>query len=202
MSLDIKHVAGKAVPIYGDEIDTDRIIPARYLKEITFDKMGEYLFYDARFDEAGNALDFPLNDERFKAANIMVVQNNFGCGSSREHAPQAIKRYGIDAIIGESFAEIFLGNCRSLGVPAVMMIRPEINAMMEALEADPNLEVQIDLEAMEVTYGDKVVPIALSDQNRQAFLEGTWNSLAMLNANDAAINETASSLPYFSNFSS
>ncbi len=200
MSIKINAVNGKAVPIYGDEIDTDRIMPARYLTEITFDKMGEYLFYDARFDATGAPLNFPLNDERFKAANIMVVQNNFGCGSSREHAPQAIKRYGIDAIIGESFAEIFLGNCRSLGVPAVMMIRPEIDALMAALEATPDLDLQIDLQAMEVTYGDKVVPIAASDQNRQAFLNGTWNSLAMLNENDAKIDETAASLPYFSGF--
>ena len=200
MAEKIIHISGQAVPIEGDEIDTDRIMPARFLKEITFEKMGEYLFYDARFDSDGNALDFPLNENRFDNASIMVVHNNFGCGSSREHAPQAIKRYGFDAIIGESFAEIFLGNCRSLGVPAVMMLRPEINSLMDALKADPSIDVSIDLENMTVSYLDKVIPVALSEQNRSAFLEGTWNSLAMLEANDDAINRTASNLGYFSNF--
>lgn len=200
MADKIMHISGHAVPIEGDEIDTDRIMPARFLKEITFDKMGEYLFYDARFDSDGNPLEFPLNEDRFKDASIMVVHNNFGCGSSREHAPQAIKRYGFNAIIGESFAEIFLGNCRSLGVPAVMMLRPEINALMEELDSNPSLDVSINLQDMTVTYLDKVVHIALSDQNRSAFLEGTWNSLAMLESNDEAINITASELGYFSNF--
>ena len=197
----INLISGTAVPIHGDEIDTDRIIPARFLKEITFDKMGDYLFYDARFDDKGQPLDFSLNDPRYKSATVMVVQNNFGCGSSREHAPQAIKRYGINVIVGESFAEIFLGNCRSLGVPAVMMIQPEIAALMNAIDQDPTIEVQVDLEKMELRYLEHVAPIAMSDQNRSAFVEGTWNSLAMLNSNDAKIDETAANLPYFSDFS-
>ena len=117
--LVIKEVKGMAVPIKGNEIDTDRIVPARFLKEVTFEKMGEYLFYDVRFPNDKKDHLHPLNQEQYKDATVMLVENNFGCGSSREHAPQAIKRAGFEIILGESFAEIFAGNCKALGIPTV-----------------------------------------------------------------------------------
>ena len=147
-------ISGKAVPIRGNDIDTDRIIPARFLKEITFNNMGNYLFYDERFNEDGTQKDHPINNPKYSEANIMVVGNNFGCGSSREHAPQSIMRYGITAIIGESFSEIFKGNCKAIGVPVVTASKDIIDQLQTQIESEPNTQFRINIETKTIQYID------------------------------------------------
>ena len=187
----IHSLTGTAVPIRGDEIDTDRIVPARCLKEITFEKMGEFLFVDAREDES-----HPLNNAAFDGASCMIVGWNFGCGSSREHAPQAVKRYGIKFLIGKSFAEIFAGNCKALGMPAVVADSDAIDALWAHVEANPDTSFSLDLNAMTVTYGDTSIPVTIRDEQRNAFLEGTWDALGLLKANMDQVRETAANLPH------
>lgn len=188
-------ITGTACPIKGNEIDTDRIIPARFLKEITFEKMGDYLFMDALEDK-----NFALNNPAYKGASIMIVNNNFGCGSSREHAPQAIMRYGFNALIGESFAEIFAGNCKALGIPAVTAPKETIEAIQKTIEETPNTKITINLDTKEITLRGTVSvthKIDLPEERRSAFLNGTWDELALLKANAQKTQETANNLPYF-----
>ncbi|MEZ4606592.1 MAG: 3-isopropylmalate dehydratase small subunit [Deinococcales bacterium] len=141
----ITQVVGRGVYVPGDDIDTDRIIPARYLKCVTFDDLAEGMFADVRFDSKGHEMKHPLNDPRFKGASIMISNKNFGCGSSREHAPQSIYRSGFRAIIAESFAEIFFGNSITLGMPCVEASYEQISAMTAILEAAPETEITIDV---------------------------------------------------------
>ncbi|RAP32944.1 3-isopropylmalate dehydratase small subunit [Candidatus Marinamargulisbacteria bacterium SCGC AG-439-L15] len=190
-------VVGRAVPIRGNELDTDRIIPARYLKEITFEHMGDYLFYDERFNQDGSEKDYPLNDVRFKGASIMVVENNFGCGSSREHAPQAILRHGFQALIGESFAEIFAGNCKALGMPALTASKSDIARLLTHIESYPEVELTLDVALKTVHFGEETINLDLHDARRQAFLEGTWDELSLLKGNVDKITEVTNRLPYF-----
>jgi 3-isopropylmalate/(R)-2-methylmalate dehydratase small subunit len=176
-------ISGKAIPLKGNDIDTDQIMPARYLKEVTFSEMGEYLFYDARFKEDGSEIDQPFNDPRFKQGTVLVVGKNFGCGSSREHAPQAILRYGIKAIIGESFAEIFAGNCKALGIPLVTITRIQIEEIWNKIEANPIEEIQIDLEKKQINLSQETIPLNILEDWRQAFLTGNWDVLSLLKGN-------------------
>ncbi|MDA1353965.1 MAG: 3-isopropylmalate dehydratase small subunit [bacterium] len=205
MSLERKVISGRAVPIRGNEVDTDRIIPARFLKEITFERMGDFLFQDARFNEDGSEKKHPLNDAHYKGANIMVVENNFGCGSSREHAPQSILRYGIVALIGESFAEIFAGNCKALGVPTLSANKSDIQMLLATVEADPSATLTLDVDSRTVRIQsngkEDVIQVTLPDARRQSFLDGSWDELGTLKGNLDKIKETAASnLPYFTNF--
>ena len=176
----IKRVSGRAVVIPGDEIDTDRIIPARYLKAITFDGLGEALFYDERYDENGNPREHPLNRPERRGASIMVVGAGFGSGSSREHAPQAIKRAGFEAIIGESFAEIFFGNATQIGLVCVTLEPEDLGVLAEWVEAHPEGEVEVDLEAGEVRFGGRVAPLGIREAARQALVSGRWDPLSEL----------------------
>ena len=140
-----KRVEGRAIPVAGDDIDTDRIIPARYLRLITFETLGQYAFYDERFDDKGKQKTHPLNDPKFQGGTVLLVNRNFGCGSSREHAPQSLMRMGIQAFIGESFAEIFSGNCTALGLPAVRVSHDDAVKLMALVGAQPALKLVIDL---------------------------------------------------------
>ena len=158
----ITKVEGRGIAVRGNDLDTDRIIPARYLKEVTFDRMGEYPFIDERFDEKGNPKPHPFNDPKFKGASILFVNENFGCGSSREHAPQALHRYGIDAIVGESFAEIFAGNSLVIGLPLVTVSPDQIQQLMDLVEEDPTVQISLDLEQKVIKAGDTTVPISLN----------------------------------------
>ncbi|WP_456476982.1 3-isopropylmalate dehydratase small subunit [Oceanithermus sp.] len=176
----IKKVRGRAVVVPGDEIDTDRIVPARYLKAITFDGLGEALFYDERYDETGNPKDHPLNRPERQGASIMVVGAGFGSGSSREHAPQAIKRAGFKAIIGESFAEIFFGNATQISLVCVTLDPEDLGVLAEWVEAHPEGEVEVDLEAREVRFGGRVAPLAIREAAREALVSGRWDPLAEL----------------------
>lgn len=195
----ITQVSGTAVPIPGSDIDTDRIIPARFMKCVTFDGLGEFAFYDVRFDpETGEKTDHPLNDERFANASILVAGINFGCGSSREHAPQSLTKYGFKAIIAESFAEIFYGNSTTLGLPCVSSGKANIDALKAACSADPNLGVTIDLENMTVSAGDLSFPVEMPASARQALLAGKYDPIRELLDNADKIEATAASLSYVS----
>lgn len=176
----IRQVRGRAVHIPGNDIDTDRITPARYLKVITFDGLGEALFRDERFTPDGQEKPHPLNDPRFAGATIMLVGANFGCGSSREHSPQAIYRAGFRAVVGESFAEIFFGNSTALSMPCVSATRQQIEAVAAAVEANPQLELVLDLETLTLHYGDQTLPVSLPSSAQQALTSGRWDPIADL----------------------
>ncbi|MGB2402300.1 MAG: 3-isopropylmalate dehydratase small subunit [Akkermansiaceae bacterium] len=192
----ISHVSGTAVYIPGADIDTDRIIPARYLRCVTFDDLAEGLFRDVRTDPEGNSLNHALDDPRFKGASIMLSGPNFGCGSSREHAPQAIRRAGFDAVIAESFAEIFFGNSTGLGMPCVCASADEIKALGAEVEANPQLEVNIDLDSMTASYGDTTINITLPESAREALMSARWDPIQELLDNSDAIEGCAEALPY------
>jgi 3-isopropylmalate/(R)-2-methylmalate dehydratase small subunit len=196
----ITSVEGTAVTIRGNDIDTDRIIPARYLKEVSFARMGEYPFFDERFDASGNLKPHPLNDAKYKGASLLFVNKNFGCGSSREHAPQALYRWGIHAIIGESFAAIFAGNCTMIGVPTVTVSPGEIENLMQAVEKDPTTMFRLDLQAKTISFGEHKIAVDLPETYRSALISGSWDSTAMLRANLSEVKKTAAKLPYMNNF--
>jgi len=198
----ITKISGTAVPIRGNDIDTDRIIPARYLKEVTFKRMGEYPFFDERYDASGKKKDHPFNDTEYKGASILFVNKNFGCGSSREHAPQALYRFGIQAIVGESFAAIFAGNCTIMGVPAVTVGAEEIERLMKSVEDSPRTEYIVDLESKTISYGQQKMAIDLPETYRTALTTGSWDSTALLRANLEQVKKTAATLPYMTGFSS
>jgi 3-isopropylmalate/(R)-2-methylmalate dehydratase small subunit len=197
----ITRVQGTAVPLRGNDIDTDRIIPARYLKEVTFARMGEYPFFDERYDAAGRKKDHPFNDPEYKGAAILFVNKNFGCGSSREHAPQALHRFGIKAIVGESFAAIFAGNCTMMGVPTVTVSAGAIQQLMKSVEENPRTQYTVDLESKTLSYDDKKIAIDLPDTYRRALTTGSWDSTALLRANLEQLKKTAARLPYLAGFS-
>jgi 3-isopropylmalate/(R)-2-methylmalate dehydratase small subunit len=184
------------VPIRGNDIDTDQIIPARFMKVVTFDGLGQHAFNDLRFDDDGEPTDHPFNQDRFRDASVMAVNANFGSGSSREHAPQALKRWGIDAIVGESFAEIFAGNCLALGIPTATADRETVTAIQDWIEANPRSEIEVDVSAETVTYGEHTASVDVDDAQQQALLEGTWDTTAVMRANVDRVRETAESLPY------
>jgi 3-isopropylmalate/(R)-2-methylmalate dehydratase small subunit len=198
----ISQVTGRAVPIRGNDIDTDRIIPARYLKEPTFARMGEYPFFDERFDSAGKKKDHPFNDPEYKGASILFVNKNFGCGSSREHAPQALYRFGVKAVVGESFAAIFAGNCTMMGLPAVVVSAKEIEQLMKSVEDNPRTEYTVDLETKSISYGNQKIAIDLPETYRTALTKGFWDSTALLRANLEQVRKTAAKLPYVTGFTS
>lgn len=195
--LSIDHIEGQAVCIPGDDIDTDRIVPARYLKDITFDKMGEYLFYDIRHNPDHSLTDHPLNQSAYRSASVMVVGTNFGCGSSREHAPQAIKRAGFNAIIGKSFAEIFSGNCKALGVLTATVSKKDHDDIVACIDGCPDATVEIDIAASRVTVSDCSWSLVIKSTHQRAFLDGTWDELALLQQNSDSVLDVVKTLPYF-----
>ena len=191
-------VTGPAVPVRGNDIDTDQIVPARFLKEVTFDNMGEYAFYDVRRDDDGTLNDHPFN--RYPNASILVVNQNFGCGSSREHAPQALMRWGIDGLIGESFAEIFAGNCQALGLPTATAAPETVEWIMGQVEADPTIELTIDVEAETATVGDETIGVTINDSQREALLQGIWDTTALMKSYMDEVRQTANEVPYLNDF--
>jgi len=192
----VEHVSGTGIPIRGNDIDTDQIIPARFLKAITFDGLGEFAFFDQRFTENDEQKDHPMNEERFRDSSVMVVNANFGCGSSREHAPQALMRWGIDALIGESFAEIFAGNCLALGIPTATADHGTVSEIQEWIEANPDGEIDLDVENETVRYGDSEVAVTVDEAQRRALVDGVWDTTALMQSNTSAVAETAAALPY------
>lgn len=192
----VKQVTGTGVPVRGNDIDTDQIIPARFMKVVTFDGLGEFAFFDVRFDDDDNPKDHPFNEDHFQGASVLTVNSNFGCGSSREHAPQALMRWGIDAIVGESFAEIFAGNCLALGIPTVTASQEDVEALQEFIDEHPDEEVEVDVVNEEVRYGDTTIDAEVDDAQRRALVDGVWDTTALMGANADTVRETASILPY------
>ena len=189
----VKLISGRGIPLVGDDIDTDRIIPARFLRCVTFDGLGEQVFADDRTQLKG---EHPFDQPQYQGANILVVNANFGCGSSREHAPQAIIRWGIQAIIGESFAEIFFGNCIANGVPCVTVSPDAVKTLQGKLQSNPQAQISVDLASQEVKCDNWSAAIAMGEGSRQMLLEGTWDSCGQLIQNPDQIKETAQTLPY------
>ncbi|GAA5334406.1 MULTISPECIES: 3-isopropylmalate dehydratase small subunit [Thermus] len=189
-------IRGRAVPLRGEDIDTDRIIPARFMKALTFEGLGQYLFYDERFDEQGNPKPHPLNDPRYQGASILLVESGFGSGSSREHAPQAIKRAGFKAIIGESFAEIFFGNATAIGLPCVALAPEDLAVLFQMVEANPEVEVEIDLVQKEVRFGNRVAPLFLREEAREALVQGLWDPIGELLEAGELLDAFDRKLPY------
>jgi 3-isopropylmalate/(R)-2-methylmalate dehydratase small subunit len=198
----IQKVVGRPIPLRGNDIDTDRIIPARYLKAVTFDGLGQAAFYDERFDAQGNSKGHILDDPRFEAkgTRVAIVNKNFGCGSSREHAPQALLRWGIKALVGESFADIFFGNCVALGMPCVTASEADIAALMAAVESDPAHDLTVDLDALTATYRNGALRVELPAGVRRQLLEGTWDGTRVLLDAGDRIRQTAARLPYVKGF--
>lgn len=195
MTGNIKEIKGKAIPMIGDDIDTDRIIPARFLRCVTFDGLGEQAFRDERFDEQGNPTDHPMNKAEYKGAKIILSGNNFGCGSSREHAPQAIKRAGYKAVIAESFAEIFYGNSSVLGLVCITMPKAEISEFASYIEKNPDTEVIIDIEKAEIKAGDKIYKAGIKPALQKSLLDGTYDTIYELMKNKDKIEEMDKNLP-------
>lgn len=194
----ITSAGGRGVVVPGDDVDTDRIIPARYMKVVTFEGLGQYAFRDERFDEHGRAKGHPFDDPRFAGASVLVAGRNFGCGSSREHAPQALWRAGIRVVVAPSFAEIFFGNCTTLGLVCVAVDEAHRDAIAAAVLADPSLELQVDLVACTITAGAQVFPVRVPTAAREALLTGDWDPLAVLRARADKVAAVARNLPYAS----
>lgn len=192
----ITSYSGRAVPVPGDDIDTDRIIPARFMKCVTFDGLGKYLFNDVRFDANGAKTVHNLNDARFSGAKIIVSGRNFGCGSSREHAPQAIYHAGFRAVIAEGYAEIYFGNSTQLGIPCVSVSHADRLAIEAAVSADPTLEVTIDIAAKEVRFGGRIAALEMRESARSALMSGRWDPLADLLSAQDKVDALSSALPY------
>jgi 3-isopropylmalate/(R)-2-methylmalate dehydratase small subunit len=193
----IEKVEGRACVMHGDDIDTDRIIPARFMKVVTFDDVGEHAFEDDRKAAKGN---HPLDDERYAGASILVVERNFGCGSSREHAPQALMRFGFNGFVGASFAEIFAGNCTALGLVCATLEEHDLENLMQSVELDPEQTLTISVAEETVTSRAGTVPASIPAGTRRQLLEGTWDATAMLLDGADAVAETAARLPYVGGF--
>lgn len=191
----IDKLVGSACVLRGDDVDTDRIIPARFMKEVSFETMGEHLFEDAREAAKGN---HPIDNDAYAGAQILVVGKNFGCGSSREHAPQALMRFGFNGFIGGSFAEIFAGNCTAMGLVCVTLPEAELAQLMDSVELDPQQEVTIDLDARTISYRGGTLPAGVADGTRVQLLEGTWDAMGLLLDAGDQIEATGNALPYVS----
>jgi 3-isopropylmalate/(R)-2-methylmalate dehydratase small subunit len=191
--MKITTITSTAIPLIGNDIDTDRIIPARFLRCVTFDGLGANVFEDDRRQLKGT---HPFDAPQFQGANILIVNSNFGCGSSREHAPQALAKWGIRVIIGESFSEIFFGNCVAMGIPCVTANPATTTRLQEILKLTPQTQVTINLDSLEVQCGDFTAPISMGEGSRQQLTNGTWDACGQLVANAAQIQLTATKLPY------
>jgi 3-isopropylmalate/(R)-2-methylmalate dehydratase small subunit len=188
----IRQVRGPGLPLRGNNIDTDRIIPARFLKSITFEGLEQHLFEDDRLQ-----LDtHPVSNAAYSGATILIVNANFGCGSSREHAPQAIRRRGIRAVVGESFSEIFFGNSVALGMPCVTASPEVVETLMAAAEADPSAPIELDLATLTATVNGQALRIALPPAARESFIDGTWDATGLLLERFDEVEAVAKRLPY------
>jgi 3-isopropylmalate/(R)-2-methylmalate dehydratase small subunit len=192
----ITRINGRGLPLRGNDIDTDRIIPARFLRSVSFEGLETHLFEDDIAQAAAQATPHPITDPRFQGASILVVNRNFGCGSSREHAPQAIQRRGFACVIGESYSEIFFGNSVAIGLPCVSGSPADLDRLQATVEADPEVAIDVDLDRLEVRCRDWRIAISLPAAARESFLEGTWDATALLLDRFDDVERTAKRLPY------
>lgn len=192
MVSQVKAVSGRGIPLVGNDIDTDRIIPARFLRCVTFDGLGAQVFADDRAQS-----QHPFDQPQYQGAKILVVNGNFGCGSSREHAPQAIAKWGIQAIVGESFAEIFFGNCIAMGIPCITAAAATIKHLQDLLAANPE-PLEVSLETLQVQCGDFSADLSMTEGIRKMLISGTWDACGQLIAQAEQIRATAAQLPYLS----
>jgi 3-isopropylmalate/(R)-2-methylmalate dehydratase small subunit len=190
----VREIRGTGFPVRGEDIDTDRIIPARFLKSISFEGLEDHLFEDDRQQLATH----PASNPAYRSATVMLVNTNFGCGSSREHAPQAIRRRGIRAVIGQSFSEIFFGNSVVMGLPCPTASAETLEALQEVVERDPSTEVVVDLSTMRVTAAGQSYELSLPAAAREAFLDGSWDATGLLLEDFDQVRAVASRLPYVS----
>ena len=193
---EIKQVTGTGIPLLLDDIDTDRIIPARFLRCVTFDGLGEHAFED---DRAQNP-NHPFGNPEYQSGVILIAGRNFGCGSSREHAPQSLMRWGVQTVVAESFAEIFFGNCTALGIPAVCASRDTLKTVNDAVIADPNAELTVDLEQLEIRCGGQSYPVTLAEGARRALVSGNYDFMAQLLEAKDEIAATSAKVPYMNAF--
>ena len=196
----IERIAGRAVPVRGQDIDTDRIIPARFLKSVTFEGLEAHVFEDDRLGLQQRGARHPFDNPAYAGAAVLLANANFGCGSSREHAPQALMRWGIRAIVAESFAEIFFGNSAAIGLPCLTASHADLDRLMGVVEAHPAETFEVDLSAGQITGGGVAAPIALPGSAREAFLSGDWDATGRLLANYEDVERTAARLPYVAGF--
>ncbi|MBN2525645.1 MAG: 3-isopropylmalate dehydratase small subunit [Deltaproteobacteria bacterium] len=198
----IDQISGTGVPVRGNDIDTDRIIPARFLKRVTFDGLGAHAFEDDIAAVAAKGGRHPFRDDKYSGAAVLVSNSNFGCGSSREHAPQALNRFGIRAIIAESYSEIFFGNCVSLGIPCFSVSHDVADYILSSIEENSSMVLEISVENEALKIGDEVIAVSLPKGAKGQFLDGTWNARAQLLANLEKVRIMAKSIPYFSEYQS
>ena len=191
----VSRIEGRGIPVRGNDIDTDRIIPARYLKNITFEGLGEFAFEDDRKSGV-----HPFDDARYQGASLLIANANFGCGSSREHAPQSLMRWGIQALVGESFAEIFQGNCTAMGVPCVTLDKDDIQKVMGIVEENPGVALDLDIARKTLTVGDNTFQVDIPEGNRVQLLEGAWDATGLLLEGASEVRKVAESLPYVSGY--
>jgi 3-isopropylmalate/(R)-2-methylmalate dehydratase small subunit len=199
-ALRMTQIGGTAIPLRGDDIDTDRIMPARFLKTVTFEDLERHVFEDDRAAAAGAGSPHPFGDARYRGANVLLVNTNFGCGSSREHAPQGLKRWGIGAIVGESFSDIFFGNAAIIGLPCVTASHADITALMTRIEQHPQTRLTIDLTAGRCTADGFSCGISLPAHVRDAFVSGAWDTTGLLLERYEDVNAVAGRLPYVNGF--
>ena len=192
----ITEVTGRGIHVPGDDIDTDRIIPARFMKCVTFDGLGEYLFHDVRFDEVGNSKVHSLNDPAYQNASIIISGSNFGCGSSREHAPQSIYRAGFRAVIAGNFAEIFFGNSINLGMPCLSMNEPDRKKLTDLVAGNPEAELKLDLIECKLRSENLVLPFTLNEGARDSLIRGMWDPLEELIEANSEIERVSKTLNY------
>lgn len=196
MSLEkIIKITGRTVSVPGDDIDTDRIIPARFLKCITFDGLGEFAFYDERHTADGTPKPHPLNDPVHAGATVLVSGFNFGCGSSREHAPQSLRRAGFRAIIAGSFAEIFFGNSTAIGLPCLTAAKDDLAALAAWADANPATDITVDIAAQTATFGTKTIPLSIPPNQHEALVNGRWDAIADLLEGTDAVDALVAKLP-------
>jgi 3-isopropylmalate/(R)-2-methylmalate dehydratase small subunit len=188
-------VRGRAVPVPGDDVDTDRIIPARFLKCVTFDGLGAYAFHDVRFDTDGRPTGHPLDDPRYRGASILVTGRNFGCGSSREHAPQSLYYAGFRAVVAESFAEIFFGNATTLGIPCVALERSDREALSRSIAERPAEEMEIDVAGATIRFAGREFAGRMPQSTRRVLVEGQWDPLAQLLEGRDAVARVTKRIP-------
>ncbi len=187
----VQSVTGRALPLRGHDIDTDRIIPARYLRAISFEGLQQHVFADDRSDPA-----HPFNAPQYQGAHVLLVNRNFGCGSSREHAPQALQRWGIQALVGEGYSEIFFGNSVTIGLPCLTVSPGEIDQLMKRVEADPATTLTVDVERLRIAAGDLTMSATMPRSAHEALTTGLWDGTGLLLADFDQVRQLADSLPY------